>query len=417
MATYKIETDNGTYQIETDAADQEQSFGSKLKSAFPGAMQMAQSAISNTPMGLVNSGMDMAQKGADVIGERGAEELAQGGMNPKLAAGIGTVAQMAPSIIGSAMPTEGIASTTSQEASPMASRLSQVATDARMRGFKVPGSAIDQAGELGSMRNSVNTLKDQGIQPKMFESAEEIGNRVKQGISGYGQAVREIPKALDAHGIAPRLNPDTLSQHLLTELTPEYEGGAYGAEQKVAQEIADTAKDHSGSFQDLLDLKQKLGEQGKFYRVNTGEPNAPLKASMYQKAYGKVNDILTNEINQVAPQFSDAWAQANQVYGAGKDVMPHLTKAAGQEAATDLSSFSLQHPLKSAKGAVNRSVALGADALSQMVQSGSSALGKFSGILKNAAAQGPKAFAIAHYTLSQKDPDYRNMIQGLGEEQ
>lgn len=413
MATYQVETDNGTFQIETDnQSAPETSLKDKVLSG-------AKTVFDMSPPGMMMKEADFAQKGLDTLGEKAATGLAEKFPNlpPQVPAALGTAISVGPSMAaGAMMPAEAAAPKLAEEASPIANKLSQVATDARMRGFNIPGSAVDQAGELNSMRDSVNTLKGLGVEPKMFQSAEDLGNEVKQGISEYGQAVREIPKALDSNGITPRLNPDTLSEHLRSALSPTHTGGAYDAEAKIAEEIADTAKDHSGSFQDLLDLKQKLGEQGKFYRVNTGEPNAPLKASMYQKAYGEVANIITNEINQQAPQVGDAWIQANKNYSAGKDVIPSLTKAAGKEATTDFTGFSTQHPLQAVKGLANRSVALGADALSKIVQTGSDAMGKFAPMLKQAAAQGPKEFAVAHYTMSQRDPEYRKMLEGLTNE-
>lgn len=378
----------------------------------------AQEAVANTPMGIVASGMDFAQKGADVIGEKGAEELAAGGMNPYAAAAIGTVGQMAPAVVGSMIPTEGVTSLakTAEEASPLAAKASKIATDARMRGFRVPGTAIDQSGELNAMRESVETLKGQGIQPKVFETAEDLGNRVKSGIGEYGQMVREIPKKLDQYGIKPRLNEETIPEYLAKELQPKYTGGSYDTEMAIVKEIAETSKGHSDSFQQLLDLKQKFGEQGKFYRVNTGEPGAPMKAEMYQKAYAMMNDILKNEITNVAPQLAPAWEQANTIYSSGKDVLPHLTKAAGKSAATDLTGFNIQSPLSSMKAPVNAAVAYGADKASRLLQAGSDALGKFKSVLQNAAAESPKAFAVTHYTLSQKSPEYREMLEGVENE-
>jgi hypothetical protein len=390
--------------------------GGGMMDTLKQGMNMAKQTMANTPMGVVASGMDMAQKGADVIGERGAEELAKGGTNPYVAAAVGTAAQMAPSVVGAMVPTEGMA-TAAEEASPLAAKVAKMGTDARMRGFRIPGTAVDQAGELDSMRGSVNILKDRGIEPKMFQSAEDLGNEVKVGIGEFGQMVRDIPKKLDQYGIKPRLNNETLPRFLETELQPKYAGGAYDSEAAIAKEIAETSKGHSDSFQALLDLKQKFGEQGKFYRVNTGEPGAPLKAEMYQKAYGKVNEIIRNEINSVAPEFTPAWEQANEVYSSGKDVLGHLTKAAGKDAATDVSSFNLQKPLDMFKGTANRAVALGADTASKMIQSGSNALGKFTGMLQKAAAESPKAFAVAHYTLAQKSPEYRQMLEGASSEE
>lgn len=413
MATYQVETESGTYQIETNEATEPH----PIKDALSTGLDMAQKTMAGTPMGLVASGMDIAQKGADIVGEKGTEALAQSGVDPRIAAGIGTVAQMTPQIISSMAPMGEMKVPEVPTPTPMASKFSTMATDARMRGFRVPGTAIDQTGELGSMRESVETLKGQGIQPKVFETAEDLGNRVKSGIGEYGQMVKEIPKKLDQYGIKPRLNPDTIPQHLAAELAPKYTGGAYDTEAVIAKEIAETSKGHSDSFQSLLDLKQKLGEQGKFYRVNTGEPGAPLKAEMYQKAYGKVNEIIKNEIRSVAPQLAPAWDQANEIYSAGKDVLPHLTKEAGKSAARDITQFDLQKPLSTMKSFTNPVMAYGADTASRLVQSGSQALGKFNQTLQNALSQGPKAFAVVHYTLSQKEPSYREALERATNEQ
>lgn len=379
-----------------------------LKQGASSAMDVA----GNTPMGQVSKFGSTLQKGLDT----GADKLRQ----LETVAGVPEVTTQTDPMISATQHAPDIAMMTmgggaapkvAEEASPMASKLSTMATDARMRGFRVPGSAIDQTGELQSMRGSVETLKGQGIEPKVFETAEDLGNRVKSGISEFGQAVRDIPKKLDQYGIKPRLNNETLPMHLEAELQPRYVGGINDTQAAIAKEIAETAKGHSDSFQGLLDLKQQLGEQGKFYRVNTGEPGAPLKAEMYQKAYGKISEIIKNEINAVAPEFSDAWSQANEIYSAGKDVLPHLTKAAGKSAATDITGFDLQRPLASMKPPVNAAIAYGADKASRLMQAGSNALGQFGGILKNAAAQGPKAFAVTHYTLSQKSPEYRQMLE------
>jgi hypothetical protein len=396
--------------FEETEPNQEASFGKDLKYG----LERASGIASNTPMGVVASGMDRAQEGADYLGEKGAEAAAERGANPYAAAALGTAVQMAPQIIGSMIPGESIPMK-APSPSPMASKLSRMASDARIKGFRVPGTAIDQTGELGAMRESVETLKSKGIQPKVFESAEDLGNRVKSGISEYGQMVREIPQKLDAHGIKPRLNPETIPQHLATELAPKYAGGAYETEAKIAQEIAETSRGHSDSFQGLLDLKQKLGEQGKFYRVNTGEPGAPLKAEMYQKAYSKVNEIIKNEIRSVAPELAPAWDQANDVYAAGKDVLPHLTKEAGKSAARNISDMS-SVVKETSRRAIAPVMAYGADTVSRLVQSAPQMFGKFSNALQNAIAQGPKAFAVLHYTLSQKDPSYRDAIEKAANE-
>ena len=141
-----------------------------------------------------------------------------------------------------------------------------------------------------------------------------------------------------------------------------------------------------------------------------------MKAEMYQKAYGKVSDIIKNEINAVAPEFSGAWEQANKIYSAGKDVLPHLTSEAGKSAARNISDVTSL--VKSAsRSAVAPITAYGADTVSRLMQTGTANLGKFTNVLKQAAAQSPKAFAVTHYTLSQRDPEYQSILQNLGEEQ
>lgn len=416
MAKYQVETDQGTFEVETD-----DSFMDKAKGALSGAMKMAGPAISNTPMGQISGMADTIQTTADKGGEMVAENLASKGVqmapmsgakplpvSPEMAGAAGTAVQMAPAIVQSAMPGSPKLQT-EDVAAPFES--SNIATDARARAFGVKPSTVDMPGELESMRGSVKTLQGQGIEPKVFETAETMRNRVKIGIGEYGQMVRDIPKKLDQYGIKPRLNEEMLPTYLEAELSPKFSEGAYSQDANIVSEIANTAKGHSGSFQDLLELKQKLGEQAKFYRFNTGDATAPTKAKMFQQAYIKVNEILKNEINQVAPQLGPAWEQANQIYSAGMDVLPSATKATAKSAMSDITGMDLQHPLQSAKRPVNAAIAYGADKISRLMQSAPQALGKFSQTLQQAAAQGPKAFAVAHYTLSQKSPEYRTMLE------
>lgn len=423
MAIYQVETDQGTFEVETDDTD---SMMSKAKGALSDAMKVAGPAISNTPMGQIAGMSDTIQTAADKGGDMVAEDLATNGVqmspmtgakplavSPEVAAGAGTFVQMGPSIVQSAMPGAPEAKL-AETPKPFSS--SNIATDARARAFGVKPGTVDMPGELESMRESVKTLQGQGIEPKMFETAETMRNRVKAGIGEYGQMVSEIPKKLDQYGIKPRLNEETLPKYLEAELAPKFSEGAYSQDANIVSEIANTAKGHSGSFQDLLELKQKLGEQAKFYRFNTGDATAPSKAKMYQQAYIKVNEIIKNEINQVAPQLAPAWEQANQIYSSGMDVLPSATKATAKGAMSDPTSWNLQQPLQTLKKPVNVAIAYGADKISRLMQSAPQSLGKFSQMLQQAAAQGPKAFAVTHYTLSQKSPEYRTMLEGAENE-
>lgn len=84
---------------------------SQQSSALDVGKQLTAKALQNSPMELLgNVAPALAQKGANVVGEKTATNLAEQGANPNLAAAAGTAVQMTPDIMASiGIPTEGIA--------------------------------------------------------------------------------------------------------------------------------------------------------------------------------------------------------------------------------------------------------------------------------------------------------------------
>ena len=111
MATYQIQTDQGTFEIET----QEQ---------MPGTMDTIKNQVKKSlgPLGMVGDVQNTIQELANRGGEKVATELAQNGLqmapgtgakplsvSPEMAAGAGTLVQMTPDILQSVMPGEAAA--------------------------------------------------------------------------------------------------------------------------------------------------------------------------------------------------------------------------------------------------------------------------------------------------------------------
>jgi hypothetical protein len=87
MAKYRVQTDNGTYEVEVDDNNQPQQ-----KPGLGNYIDVAKILYQNvTPMGQIANA-------ANTAGEAIATGLAGHGVNPQLAAGVGTAMQMAPDI-------------------------------------------------------------------------------------------------------------------------------------------------------------------------------------------------------------------------------------------------------------------------------------------------------------------------------
>lgn len=152
------------------------------------AMQMSQRAMQGTPMDLLGRvAPQLAQQGADFVGEKGAEALAEKGMDPRLAAGAGTMAQMTPDILMSLMPGEAALS-----------KAPQIETGLRQAGrmIKGAGERVLEGPATKQMGLLKNTVSDLPVEKLNKESMLE-GLRKQAG--GMIEKVREaagVPQKL-----------------------------------------------------------------------------------------------------------------------------------------------------------------------------------------------------------------------------
>ena len=86
--------------------------------------------------------------------------------------------------------------------------------------------------------------------------------------------------------------------------------------------------------------------------------------------------------------------------GGGTPVMSALTAVANQAAIKYGASLK----------------ATGADKLSKILSQAPEAMGKYAGVLRDAAQRGNNALGVTHFLLMQKDPNYRTMYKTIDED-
>lgn len=163
------------------------------------------------PGGLVSKGVEAMQQGANKIGEAGAEGLArnsyspylatgiasgalqklgrqESGYDPRIAAGLGTAAAMAPDIITSAATPIVEAPFASKAAIPMAERA---------LGFKTP--ELKTVFGRGQAARAAKTALEEGIIPgsgrpqTMLNRANELANKTGQKLGQLRESVGKTP--------------------------------------------------------------------------------------------------------------------------------------------------------------------------------------------------------------------------------
>lgn len=151
-------------------------------------------------------------------------------------------------------------------------------------------------GMLGRMKGGIpeanqvaQTMLDQGvIQP--FSGARATLGRAEELAASSGKGVGQ---ALATTG-QNALDTNQVSQSVIDQLAPKFQGGAYDAQEKIANEIVDTIGAHGSGpidFESAQALKNKLKDLA---GANWNTDN--VKAKMYQRAYGIVSDALENSV-------------------------------------------------------------------------------------------------------------------------
>jgi hypothetical protein len=154
-------------------------------------------------------------------------------------------------------------------------------------------------GGIDTANQAAQEMLDQGV-IRAGSSTKTMLGRAKDVAQQSGSVIGDTLKAV---GGSP-VNTQDVANSVLKQLTPEFSGGAYESQNKVAGEIFDTIMAHGDGpidMQSAQKLKDTLSQQ-----AGNNWTTDKMKAKMYQRAYGIVSDALENGIEAAAPKVSEA---------------------------------------------------------------------------------------------------------------
>jgi len=136
-------------------------------------------------------------------------------------------------------------------------------------------------------------MLDQGVIRPLSGARATLG-RAEDVAATSGEAVGNALAKTGQHA----LDTNKVSEEVINQLAPKFQGGAYGTDEKIVNEIVDTIGAHGNGpidFKSAQALKNKLKELSGA-NWNTDK----IKASMYQRAYGIVSDALEKSVQEAS---------------------------------------------------------------------------------------------------------------------
>ncbi len=192
-------------------------------------------------------------------------------------------------------------------------------------------------------------------------------------------------------------------------------------------------------------LKEKIGKVANW----KNNLNVTDKERMARDAYGLINNYLDESVDVASDLmeqnsgagFKDALKEARRQYSGGKGAEKLLENKQAREQGNKM--FGLTDTILGAGGVAaapytgglsaapialvggkkllekygSQTAAVGFDKLGDMVKRNPNMFGKFSGVLNQAASRGKNALGATHFILQQQNPEYREQLKALEEEQ
>lgn len=287
------------------------------------------------------------------------------------------------------------------------------------------------------------------IQAKAQELGQNVGKAKSALLNDSGDLVFENAKAL----------PQQIDEFLQAN-KPSKQGfsALSGNERGNLTEMAEMLRNGETTGEDLVKFREHLDQAQKLagkYDVEGTGPYTNFLKSLRHNADGMLDnfDSRFDNANKAFTQFKDdtgilrgasndarAESTINNLYGANKGMQQEaagrLLKPETLDAAKDLAANKAFENAKRPGGdnyfrraalavltsgasevATNPNLWKGGlrymGKVEQAIKSNPQALGKFSGVLANAAQRGPQALAAAHFVLSQQNQEYRQTMDKL----
>lgn len=310
MSTYHIETDKGIFEVEVE--DQPSSAKNSL-------LNTAAQGISQSPIGMVSSGamamqkgLEAAQHGLDVAGEKVATGLASRGVPPWLSATAGMVPSFLPDIAMASTPLGGSAKVSEAAVGPMT----------RALGFSKRFRMLPEAREAA--REAARVTLEEKAMPT-------LGNPYK-AYENLSQVQRKSGKALESMRKVEPKNLKPVFDSLETLRNKLTQGGATGGEWDDVHRLIDSTKETLDglSFVSDVDLnkvevvKKRITDSINYLTKNATQADAKKVANSIEKG---IEDILRSSGIDMKK-----YAELKRTYGGSSNAMKALNnELAAQE--------------------------------------------------------------------------------------
>lgn len=283
---------------------------------------------------------------------------------------------------------------------------------------------------------------DKGIVTPLASTDDMLARAEALKATG-GAQMGQAFDAIDNAG-ASTFNPLNVASSVDEQLGGFYRSPINRGETQQLENMLESIVQRGADDIPLREAQALKEEIGKVAFPNGGKINPDLiteKQRMAQEAYRIVNEAIDNAAAQGGEALGDASVQTmlregKDLYGAGANASKLLANRQAKEAGNKM--FGLTDTIVGASGLVGavptggmsavagaavvgakklaekygpQTMAVGADKLGDFLKRDPFAFGRFSGVLSQAAARGGNSLAATHYLLQQQDPEYRETVK------
>lgn len=277
---------------------------------------------------------------------------------------------------------------------------------------------------LGEAKKVARMAMDEGIITKpvtahmMHKKTTRILEKVAQPMkSAYRQADKALGEGLFTPAELKSYVRDTLFK---SDKFPDASAIAQ-VDAELSNLMTRIKPDQKLGFEDMWDFAKKLDQKTNQWE-RASDAALESAADMMNKASVAMRDANYFFINEVNPSLAGTIRETNSVYG-------KLAQARTALKNTALRDFSKNVSIPRTRGMIESVVERGAfpiragatgaiDTVSKGLQKMASGTSKFAPILREASKRGGHSLAATHYTMMQRDDDYRRAYEGAasGEE-
>lgn len=212
----------------------------------------------------------------------------------------------------------------------VADKLGNAAVGAGRRALGFSKRFLGKPGQLEKANEVAGTMLNEGV-IRPFSGAGAMMERAEDLAETSGASIGKTLSGLHEAG-ARSLDTSAVVQDIYSQLSPKYEGGAYDAQKRIVEEIAETIRAHGEgplTFESAQQLKNTLQDLGKF---QAGGDN--VRQDLYRRASGIIRNALDESVAAAStetPGLAAKYAADKKRFGHSQEAIRALTNRTSSE--------------------------------------------------------------------------------------